>query len=218
MTNKDDRKQCHWQDSVSDAVLETPEPDKWIEVDGNPRPLPMFFMATLMRYGENCAEAGMSSITPSVISADAPALEVVATCHSEPLRGDESQHRFTVKWKTPQPISGDLVILAAAQAAVAAAKIRPAPCHHACEAQAFKIEIRQKDQRIAKLESALRQARDALDVATNSIGSFTSDEGCSEQDFDNMDTALSVIAAIDGVLRPTVQFLPVDDTEGGHFD
>ena len=181
-------------------MLETPEPDKWIEVDGNPRPLPMFFMATLMRYGENCAEAGMSSITPSVISADAPALEVVATCHSEPLRGDESQHRFTVKRKTPQPISGDLVTLAAAQAAVAAAKIR------------------QKDQRIAELEAVLRQAREALDVATNSIGSFTSDEGCSEQDFDNMDTALSVIAAIDGALRPTVQFLPVDGTEGGHFD
>ena len=41
----------------------------------------------------------------------------------------------------------------AAQAAVAAAKIRPAPCHHACEAQAFKIEIRQLNRHLAEAQA-----------------------------------------------------------------
>ena len=40
--------------AVFDAVLDTPEPDKWIDC-GEVRPLPMFHMHTLMKYGEKCA-------------------------------------------------------------------------------------------------------------------------------------------------------------------
>ncbi len=53
-----------WPEKVANTVLDTPEPDEWI--DGEPRPLPVFHMATLMKYGERCAEAGMSTITPDV--------------------------------------------------------------------------------------------------------------------------------------------------------
>ena len=40
--------------SVFDAILDTPEPDKWIDF-GEARPLPMFHMHTMMKYGEKCA-------------------------------------------------------------------------------------------------------------------------------------------------------------------
>lgn len=40
--------------AVFDAVLDTPEPDKWIDC-GEVRPLPMFHMHTMMKYGEKCA-------------------------------------------------------------------------------------------------------------------------------------------------------------------
>lgn len=48
-----------WPPEVSDAVLDTPEPDKWVDI-GEARPLPMFHMHTLMRYGEKCAESGIT--------------------------------------------------------------------------------------------------------------------------------------------------------------
>lgn len=40
--------------AVFDAILDTPEPDKWIDC-GEVSPLPMFHMHTLMKYGEKCA-------------------------------------------------------------------------------------------------------------------------------------------------------------------
>ncbi len=40
--------------AVFDAVLDTPEPDKWIDC-GKIHPLPMFHMHTMMKYGEKCA-------------------------------------------------------------------------------------------------------------------------------------------------------------------
>ncbi len=40
--------------AVFDAVLDTPEPDKWIDC-GEVRPRPMFHMHTMMKYGEKCA-------------------------------------------------------------------------------------------------------------------------------------------------------------------
>lgn len=45
--------------AIADAVLNTPEPDKWIDC-GESRPLPMFHMHTLMQYGERCAEAALA--------------------------------------------------------------------------------------------------------------------------------------------------------------
>ena len=49
-------------------------------------------------------------------------------------------------------------------------------------------------------KALLIQARDALDLATKSIGAFTSDEGSSQQDFDNMDTCLAVIKYLDAAI------------------
>ena len=48
---------------------------------------------------------------------------------------------------------------------------------------------------------AMRQALVALNCAEESIGAFTSDEGAGQKDFDNMDTCLAAIAALEGALK-----------------
>ena len=60
---------------------------------------------------------------------------------------------------------------------------------------------RLQGQRITEMEAALRQARDALDVATASLGSFTMDHGCSQDDFDNIDTALAALCKLNQILK-----------------
>ena len=50
-----------------------------------------------------------------------------------------------------------LTTIAAANEAIEQAKLRPAPCARYCEAQAFTIEIRDKDRRIAELEESIGQ-------------------------------------------------------------
>ena len=63
------------------------------------------------------------------------------------------------------------------------------------------LKIAHDGPRIAALDAALRQARDALDVATNSLGSFTMDHGCSQVDFDNTDTALAALCTLNQILK-----------------
>jgi len=46
------------QELISDAVLNTPDPDRFVDC-GESRPLAMFHKATLMQYGERCAEAAL---------------------------------------------------------------------------------------------------------------------------------------------------------------
>ena len=60
---------------------------------------------------------------------------------------------------------------------------------------------RLQGERITELEAALRQARDALDVATDSLGSFTMDHGSSQVDFDNIDTALAALCKLNQILK-----------------
>ena len=60
MTRAELESQAEWMaGAVADVVLDTPEPDKWIDA-GEARPLPMFHMHTLMRYGQKCADAGIT--------------------------------------------------------------------------------------------------------------------------------------------------------------
>ena len=94
------------------------------------------------------------------------------------------------------PVDGDddrasmpVVTLASAQAAVAA------------QALAYETHYEGALDRITALEAALRQARDALDVATDSLGSFTMDHGSSQVDFDNIDTALAALCKLNQILK-----------------
>lgn len=46
-------------EAISGVVLNTPEPDRFVDC-GESRPLPMFHIATLMQYGERCAETAIA--------------------------------------------------------------------------------------------------------------------------------------------------------------
>lgn len=86
-------------DKVATAVLDTPEPDKWVDC-GEARPLPMFHMATLMQYGERCAEAALSTFTPDVKTRDFFVPTKVT---------DEMVSRF-LSWKLPKNFYPDSFI------------------------------------------------------------------------------------------------------------
>ena len=122
-----------------------------------------------------------------------------------------------------------LVYLASARAAVAAAQVQRESTNRCLDADLQRItalesalaqmteqrdlmqqeiytlnrllKIAHDGPRIAALDAALRQARDALDVATNSLGSFTMDHGCSQVDFDNTDTALAALCTLNQILK-----------------
>lgn len=88
-----------WTDKVATAVLDTPEPDKWVDC-GEARPLPMFHMATLMQYGERCAEAALSTFT----------LDVKTRDYFVPTKvTDEMVSRF-LSWKLPKDFYPDSFI------------------------------------------------------------------------------------------------------------
>lgn len=47
------------QEAIAEAVFNTPDPDRFVDC-GESRPLAMFHMATLMQYGEQCANAALA--------------------------------------------------------------------------------------------------------------------------------------------------------------
>ena len=65
-----------------------------------------------------------------------------------------------------------LTTITAANEAIEQAKLRPAPCARYCEAQAFNIELRQRDRRIAELEAVAKQAWEALDESRGDVATL----------------------------------------------